>query len=94
VGLERGPVSLVSTTEELLGRKCSGSGKENREFGRRDPSLLPRDTLCPQKLALTSPKSSCSSVGIVRSRAKATVLLLLLVVVVVVVHHIILFNAV
>jgi hypothetical protein len=29
--------SLVSTTEELLGRKRSGSGLENREYGRRDP---------------------------------------------------------
>jgi hypothetical protein len=28
VGLERGPLSLVSTTEELLGRKSSGSGLE------------------------------------------------------------------
>jgi hypothetical protein len=38
VGPERGPPSLVSTTEELLGRKSSGSGLENREYGRRDPS--------------------------------------------------------
>jgi hypothetical protein len=30
-GLERGPLSLVSTIEELLGRKHSGSGLENRE---------------------------------------------------------------
>jgi hypothetical protein len=30
VGLERGPLSLVSKTEELLGRKSSGSGLENR----------------------------------------------------------------
>jgi hypothetical protein len=37
--LERGPLSLVSTTEELLGRKSSGSGLESREYGRRDPSL-------------------------------------------------------
>jgi hypothetical protein len=29
VGLERGPLSLVSTTEELLGRKSSDSGLEN-----------------------------------------------------------------
>jgi hypothetical protein len=29
VGLERGPLSLVSTTEELLGRNSSGSGLEN-----------------------------------------------------------------
>jgi hypothetical protein len=28
VGLERGPLSLVSTTEELLGKKSSGSGLE------------------------------------------------------------------
>jgi hypothetical protein len=31
---------------------------ESREYGRRDPSSRPRDTLCPQKLALTSPTSS------------------------------------
>jgi hypothetical protein len=35
VGLERGPLSLVSTIEELLGRKCSGSGLESREYGLR-----------------------------------------------------------
>jgi hypothetical protein len=39
VGLERGPLSLVSTTEELLGRKSSGSGLESSEYGTRDPSL-------------------------------------------------------
>jgi hypothetical protein len=38
VGLERGPLRLVSTTEELLGKKSSGSCLENREHGRRDPS--------------------------------------------------------
>jgi hypothetical protein len=38
VGLERGPLSLVSTTEELLDRKGSGSCLEKREYGRRDPS--------------------------------------------------------
>jgi hypothetical protein len=38
VGLERGPLSLVSTTEELVERYSSGSGLENREYGRRDPS--------------------------------------------------------
>jgi hypothetical protein len=37
VGLERGPFSHVSTTEELLGRNNSGSGLENREYGREDP---------------------------------------------------------
>jgi hypothetical protein len=34
VGLERGPFSLVSTTEELLGRNSSGSGLEKRDYGR------------------------------------------------------------
>jgi hypothetical protein len=30
-GLERGPLSLVRTTEELLGRKRSGFGLEHRD---------------------------------------------------------------
>jgi hypothetical protein len=38
MGLERGPLSLVSTIEELLERKSSVFGLENREYGRRDPS--------------------------------------------------------
>jgi hypothetical protein len=38
VGLERGPLSLVSTIEELLERKRSGFGLESREYGRRNPS--------------------------------------------------------
>jgi hypothetical protein len=38
VGLEPGPLSLVGTTEELLERKSIGSGLENREYDRRDPS--------------------------------------------------------
>jgi hypothetical protein len=33
VGLERGALSLVSTPEELLGRKRSGPGLENRDYG-------------------------------------------------------------
>jgi hypothetical protein len=37
VGLERGPLSLLSTTEELLERKSSGHCLENREYCRRDP---------------------------------------------------------
>jgi hypothetical protein len=43
--------------EELLGRKSSGSGLGNREYGRRDPSRWTRGILYPQKLALTSPTS-------------------------------------
>jgi hypothetical protein len=38
VGLERGPLSLVSKIEQLLGRKSSGSGLGNRDYGSRDPS--------------------------------------------------------
>jgi hypothetical protein len=38
VGLERGPLSHMSTIEELLERKNSGFGLEGREYGRRDPS--------------------------------------------------------
>jgi hypothetical protein len=37
VGLELGPLSLVSTTEELLGNN-SGSSLESREYSRRDSS--------------------------------------------------------
>jgi hypothetical protein len=53
-GLERGLLSLVTRTEELLGRKSRGSGLENRQYGHRDPSCCPRGTLYPKKLALTS----------------------------------------
>jgi hypothetical protein len=72
VGLERSPLSLASTTEELLGRNSSGSGRENREYDCGDPLGWPRDTLYQQKWALTSSKSGGRSVGIVRLRAKAT----------------------
>jgi hypothetical protein len=68
--LERGPLSLVSTTEELLKRISSCSGLENREYGRRDPSRWPLDTLYPQTLTLTSPTSGGRSVGIVRWRSQ------------------------
>jgi hypothetical protein len=72
VDLERGPLSLVSTTEELPGGKSSSSGLENREYGHRHSLRLPRGTLYQQKLALTSPTSGDGSVGIVRSRTQAT----------------------
>jgi hypothetical protein len=72
VGLDRSPHSLVSTTEELLGRKSSGSGLERREYGSRDPSRWPRGTLYAQKLALTSLTSVGRSVDIVLSRTQAT----------------------
>jgi hypothetical protein len=40
VGLERSPLSLVSTIEELLWRKSSGFGLEIREYGRRGSVTL------------------------------------------------------
>jgi hypothetical protein len=55
LGLQRGSLSLVSIIEELLGRRCSGSGLKIRKYGHRDPSRWPRGTFYPQKLALTSP---------------------------------------
>jgi hypothetical protein len=64
VGLERGPLSLVSTIEKVLEIKSSGSCLENRDYGRRE-------------LALTLPTSGGRSVSIVHSRTKATELLLL-----------------
>jgi hypothetical protein len=72
VGMERGPLSLVSTIEELLGRNNSGSGLEDREYSCRDPSRWPRGTLYPQKLVLISPTCVCLSVGIIRSRTQTT----------------------
>jgi hypothetical protein len=80
VGLERGPLSLVNTTEKLLERKSCGSGLEI-EITAVGIRRAPRNTLYPQELALISPTSSVRSVGIVRSRTKATESLLLTVVI-------------
>jgi hypothetical protein len=76
VDLERGPLSLVSITEELLQRKSSGSGLESLKYGRTDPSRWPRGSLYPQKLALSSRTRGGRSVGIVRSRTQAKEFLL------------------
>jgi hypothetical protein len=65
LGLERGPLSLVSIIEKLLERKSSGSGLESREYGRKDPSCWPRGTLYRQQLALTLPTSGGCSVDMV-----------------------------
>jgi hypothetical protein len=73
VGLEPGPLSLESAIEELLERESSGSGLENRDYGRRgSAALTTRHALYPQKLALSSQTSGGRSVGIVRSRTQAT----------------------
>jgi hypothetical protein len=70
VGLERGPLSLVCTTEELLDKKSCGSCLEieNTAVGIRDA-----DHVAPsirRKLAITSPTSGGRSVGIVRLRTQ------------------------
>jgi hypothetical protein len=50
VGLERGRLSLVSTIEELLGRKSSGFGLKNRDYGCRDPPRWLRNTPLSAKI--------------------------------------------
>jgi hypothetical protein len=56
--------------ELYLSTKVAGQKHEIIDSG--NPLRRPRDTLYPQKLALTSPTSGGRSVGIVRSRIKAT----------------------
>jgi hypothetical protein len=71
VGLERGPLSLVSTTEELLGRNNSGCGLEIREYA---VGIRHVDHVAPsirKELALTSPSSGGRSVGIICLRTEA-----------------------
>jgi hypothetical protein len=60
------PLQVQNLLSRVLYRICL----EDLEYGRRDPSRLTRGTLYPQKLALTSPTSGGSSVGIVRSRTQ------------------------
>jgi hypothetical protein len=65
MGLERGPLSLVNTIEELLGRESSGCGIETREYGRIGIRRSDYAThLYPQELALTSKTSGGLSVGL------------------------------
>jgi hypothetical protein len=70
VGLEWGPLSLVSTIEELLDRKvvAPASKTENTAVG-----ILHADHVAPsilKKLAITSPTSGGRSVDVVRSRTQ------------------------
>jgi hypothetical protein len=70
VGLERGPLSLVSTTEEPLDRKVAApvQKSENTAVGIRHAAHVAPSTR--KKLAITSPTSGGRSVGIVRSRTQ------------------------
>jgi hypothetical protein len=55
VGQERGPLSLVSTIEELLERNSRGSILENKEYGHKGFVTLTKGHPLPSNLALTSP---------------------------------------
>jgi hypothetical protein len=73
VGLERGPLSLLSTIEEFLERKSNGSRSRKprlRSLGIRHTAYA--TPLYPQNLALTSATSGSCSAGIVHSWTKAT----------------------
>jgi hypothetical protein len=72
VGLERGPLSLVSTREELFGRNRSDSGLESRAYVRRGKSRWPRGTLLSAKFGTNFAEIGGRSVGIVRSRTQDT----------------------
>jgi hypothetical protein len=67
-GLERGPLNFVRTIEELREWKSSGSGLENHGNSFR----WPRNTIYPQRFALTSPTSGGRSADVVRLRTTAT----------------------
>jgi hypothetical protein len=61
---------VQAMTNHHYGSKCPGL--ESREYGRRDLSRWPCDTLNPQKLALTSLTSGGRSVRMGLSRTLAT----------------------
>jgi hypothetical protein len=69
--LERGPLSLVSTTEELLERKSSDSGlnSENTAVGIGHSDYA---TILFAKVGTNFADKWRSLVGIVRSRTQAT----------------------
>jgi hypothetical protein len=56
VDLERGPLSHMSTNEELLERKSiGGSGLESREYDRGNPLCWPRNTPLSAKIGTNFP---------------------------------------
>jgi hypothetical protein len=70
VGLERGPLSLVSATEELLDGKVAAPVYkiENTAIGIRHADHVAHSIR--KKLAITSPTSGGRSVGVVCSRTQ------------------------
>jgi hypothetical protein len=65
-GLERGPLSLVRTTEDLLGRNSSGFGQENRDYRTGGSVALTTQHPLSAEVGTTTPRSGGRSVGIVR----------------------------
>jgi hypothetical protein len=72
VGLERGPLSLVSTTEELLERKVEAPVYKIENTAVRIRHADHVASSIRKKSAITSPTSGSRSVGIVRSRTQTT----------------------
>jgi hypothetical protein len=73
MGLERGPLSLMSTTKEIFERESSGFCLENRNYGHRGyAALTVQHPAIHKKLSLSSPTSGGRLVGIVCSRTQAT----------------------
>jgi hypothetical protein len=70
MGLERGPLSLVSTTEELLDREVAAPVYKTKITA---IGIHHADYMAPsirKKLVITSPTIGGRSVGIVRSRTQ------------------------
>jgi hypothetical protein len=71
VGLEQGSLSLWVQLRSYLKKKVAGPVYKTEITAIEDPLLWLRDTLYPQKLAVTSRTSGGCSVGIFPSRTKA-----------------------
>jgi hypothetical protein len=69
VGMERGPLNLVST---YLKEKVAALSGKIQITAVGNPPLWLRDTLYPQNLVVISPISGGSSVGIFSWRTEAT----------------------
>jgi hypothetical protein len=70
VGLERGPLSLVSINEELLGKKLWAPAYKTEINGGGDPLRLPSDTAQSAKVGTPFADEGHPSFGTVSFRAK------------------------